>query len=55
MSCERMNRDVKDFAMTRSDIQFEQMITAMRKRLRPNGARLLADRLRICVGLNYAD
>ena len=40
--------------MTQSTIQFEQMITAMRKRLRPNGARLLADWLRICVGLSYA-
>ena len=40
--------------MRQSTIQFEQMITAMRKRLRPNGARLLADWLRICVGLSYA-
>ena len=39
--------------MTQSAMQFEQMITAMRKRLRPNGARLLADWLRICVGLSY--
>ena len=39
--------------MRHSTIQFEQMITAMRKRLRPNGARLLADWLRICVGLSY--
>jgi hypothetical protein len=40
--------------MTRSAIQFEQMIMAMRNRLRPNGARLLADWLRICVGLSCA-
>ena len=39
-------------AMTQSTIEFEQMITAMRGRLRPNGARLLADWLRSCVGLS---
>jgi hypothetical protein len=31
---------------------FEQMIAAMRQRLRPTEARLFADQLRICVGLN---
>jgi hypothetical protein len=38
--------------MTQSTIEFEQMIGAMRQRLRPNGARLLADWLRNCVGLS---
>jgi hypothetical protein len=32
---------------------FEQMIVSMRQRLRPTDAYLLADRLRICIGLNY--
>jgi hypothetical protein len=34
---------------------FEQMIGAMRRRLRPTKAHLLADRLRIYVGLNYPE
>jgi hypothetical protein len=34
---------------------FEQMIAAMRQRLRPTKAGLFADQLRICVGLNYAE
>ena len=38
--------------MTQSAIEFEQMTTAMRGRLRPNGARLLADWLRSYVGLS---
>jgi hypothetical protein len=38
--------------MTQSTIEFEQMTTAMRDRLRPNEARLLADWLRSCVGLS---
>jgi hypothetical protein len=33
---------------------FEQMIVSMRQRLRPTDAYLLADRLRICIGLNYS-
>jgi hypothetical protein len=32
---------------------FEQMIVSMRQRLRPTDAYLLADRLQICIGLNY--
>ena len=40
------------FDMTQSTIEFEQMTTAMRGRLRPNGARLLADWLRSYVGLS---
>ena len=32
---------------------FEQMVASMRQRLRPTNAYLLADRLRICIGLNY--
>ena len=32
---------------------FEQMIVSMRQRLRPTDAYLLADRLRICIGLNH--
>ena len=38
--------------MTQSTIEFEQMTTAMRERLRPNEARLLADWLRSYVGLS---
>jgi hypothetical protein len=38
--------------MTRSATEFEQMITTMRQRLRPNGARLMADWLRNYVGLS---
>jgi hypothetical protein len=34
---------------------FEQMIAAMRRRLRPTKAHLFADRLRIYVGLNCAE
>jgi hypothetical protein len=34
---------------------FEQMIAAMRQRLRPTEAYLFADQLRICVGLNRAE
>jgi hypothetical protein len=34
---------------------FEQMIATMRQRLRPTKAHLLADRLRIYVGLNCAE
>jgi hypothetical protein len=30
------------------------MIVSMRQRLRPTDAYLLADRLRICIGLNYS-
>jgi hypothetical protein len=33
---------------------FEQMVISIRQRLRPTDAYLLADRLRICVGLNYS-
>ena len=33
---------------------FEQTIVSMRQRLRPTNAYLLADRLRICIGLNYS-
>jgi hypothetical protein len=33
---------------------FEQMVISIRQRLRPTNAYLLADRLRICVGLNYS-
>ena len=38
--------------MTQSTIEFEKMATAMRERLRPNEARLLADWLRSYVGLS---
>jgi hypothetical protein len=38
--------------MTRSATEFEQMIAAMRQRLRPNDVRLLADWLRNYVGLS---
>jgi hypothetical protein len=31
---------------------FEQMVVSMRQRLRPTDAYLLADRLRMCIGLN---
>jgi hypothetical protein len=34
---------------------FEQMIAAMRQRLRPTKAYLFADQLRICVGLNCVE
>ena len=32
----------------------EQMVVSMRQRLRPTDAYLLANRLRICIGLNYS-
>ena len=38
--------------MTQSTIEFEAMATAMRERLRPSEARLLADWLRSYVGLS---
>ena len=31
---------------------FEHMVVSMRQRLRPTDAYLLADRLRMCIGLN---
>ena len=33
---------------------FEQMVVSMRQQLRPTDAYLLADRLRICIGLNHS-
>jgi hypothetical protein len=38
--------------MTRSTTEFERMTTAMRERLRPNEARILADWLRSYIGLS---
>jgi hypothetical protein len=42
----------RDSDMTQSTIEFEEMATAMRERLRPTEARLLADWLRSYVGLS---